>query len=306
MTRACFSVCAVLILICASASAQDTAYFRDCEGCPEMAVIPPGSFLMGSPPDEADREENEGPQREVTIAQSFALARTEVTVGQYAAFVNATGYEAADQCPNSVAQRLLGAEPAIGNWRQHFYPLTDDHPVACVTRTDALAYIDWLSQQAGTPYRLPSEAEWEYAAREGGAAPAGTAETLCRRANTADEAITRDATNWEFPYTPCDDGFGMTAAPVGSYDANAFGLFDMAGNVWEFTQDCYAERYPDSPTDGSAYESEECPRRTVRGGGWINGPGTQGGDGEHRPANRGRNSPGMQFDNMGFRVARDL
>jgi formylglycine-generating enzyme required for sulfatase activity len=299
-------IAAMLVLFAAPVNAQDTAFFQECDLCPEMAVIPPGTFVMGSPDDEADREENEGPQREVTITRPFALARTEVTVGQYAAFVAATGYQAADQCPNSVVQRLLGAEPAIGNWRAHFYPLTDDHPVACVTRTDALAYIDWLSQQTGAPYRLPSEAEWEYAAREGGAAPPGEAATLCQRANTADEALTRDADNWEFPYTPCDDGFGMTAALVGSYAANAFGLYDMAGNVWEYTQDCYAERYPDAPTDGSAYETEDCPRRTVRGGSWINGPGTQGGDGEHRPANRGRNSPGMQFDNMGFRVTRDL
>ena len=239
------------------------------------------------------------------MTQPFALGRTEVTVGQYAAFVRATGYVAASACPNVVAQRG-GAPPARGNWQSHSYEQTEDHPVACLTRTDVLAYIDWLGRETGMPYRLPSEAEWEYAAREGGSAPPGQAETLCQRANVSDLSMQRDVPEWTPPFAPCDDGVGVGTAPVASYAPNAFGLYDMAGNLWELTEDCYTETYDDAPTDGRPYTVPDCPRFTVRGGGWLNGPGSAGGDGEHRPANRGRNSPGAHFDSMGFRVARDL
>ncbi|MDX2221269.1 MAG: formylglycine-generating enzyme family protein [Rhodospirillaceae bacterium] len=283
------------------AAAQVQA-FRDCADCPEMVRIPSGSFVMGSADTEADRETNEGPQRTVTIARPFALGRTEVTVGQFAAFVAATGYQAANACADVVAQRAKRESPP-GNWRAHGFAQTDDHPVACLSRADALAYIAWLSNESGKSYRLPSEAEWEYAARAG--APAPDTVGICRRANVADQALLRAAPHWPPPFAECDDGHAFTA-PVASYAANAFGLFDMAGNLWEFTADCYAERYPDAPVDGGAYVLADCPRHTVRGGGWLNGPGPSGGDGEHRPANRGRNSPGAHFDSMGFRLARDL
>lgn len=288
-------------------SAQNSGEaFRDCPDCPAMVVIPPGTFVMGSPDDEADRETNEGPQRKVTLEYAFALGQTEVTVGQFGHFVKKTGYEAASDCPNLVAQRT-GAPVTPGSWSSPSYSQTDNHPVACVTRKDALAYITWLSRRTGETYRLPSEAEWEYAARAGGRVPVGRADTVCHTANVADESMKRDVPVWPDRFAACDDGYGFGTAPVASYAPNAFGLYDMAGNLWEFTQDCYAETYPeDGPTDGSAYEVPDCPRRTVRGGGWLNGIGSEGGVAEHRPANRGRNSPGAHFDSMGFRVARYL
>jgi formylglycine-generating enzyme required for sulfatase activity len=136
---------------------------------------------------------------------------------------------------------------------------------------------------------------------------------LCRIGNVADAALKADVPDWPLAVVDCNDGIGRATAPVGSFAPNAFGLHDMQGNVWEFTEDCYAETYAAAPVDGTAYQEPDCKRRTVRGGGWLNGPGlTQGmtgavsGDGEHRPANRGRNSPGAHFDSMGFRVARDV
>lgn len=175
----------------------------------------------------------------------------------------------------------------------------------CVSRADTNAYVAWLAAKTGKPYRLPSEAEWEYAAR----APFG-ADDLCRRANVADRALRAEAPNWPSLVASCDDGVGFATAPVGSYAPNAFGLYDMQGNVWGLTEDCYQESYAGAPNDGTAWVTADCPRRTVRGGGWLNGPGDVDGvitgDGEHRAANRGRNSPGLHFDSMGFRVARDV
>jgi formylglycine-generating enzyme required for sulfatase activity len=274
------------------------AQVRDCPTCPEMVTVPAGSFMMGSPDDEAGRETNEGPVRRVNIAKPFMLGRYEVTVGEFAAFVAETGYKASDACPQWNAARTK-TEPAQGfNWRNHPFSKSDRHPVLCVSRADTNAYVKWLVAKTGKPYRLPSEAEWEYAAR----AKYGS-DDLCKRANVADAAMKAEAPNWPSVTAACNDAVGFSTAPVGSYAPNAFGLFDMQGNVWEFTEDCYQESYAGAPADGSAVITPDCPRRTVRGGGWLNGPGETTGDGEHRPANRGRNSPGLHFDSMGFRVA---
>ncbi|MDX2143492.1 MAG: formylglycine-generating enzyme family protein [Rhodospirillaceae bacterium] len=278
-----------------------------------MILVPAGQFVMGSPDTEAGRETNEGPQRSVTIAKPFALAKYETTVGEFAAFVRETGYVASNTCPLWQGTRTV---PMPGtNWKNHPFAKSDSHPVLCVSREDTDAYVAWLAAKTGQKYRLPSEAEWEYAAREGGQRPNETGVNgngLCRVGNVADAALKKEVPEWPSPVVDCDDGFGRATAPVGSFAPNAFGLYDMQGNVWEFTQDCYADTYADAPTDGSAHVVTDCKRRTVRGGGWLNGPGlTQGmtgdikGDGEHRPANRGRNSPGAHFDSMGFRVARD-
>ncbi len=297
----------------ASAAAQSPvsgAVFRDCADCPEMVKIPPGAFVMGSPDAEADREVNEGPVRLVTIATPFALGRFEVTVGEFAAFVAAAEYVASAACPDVVAQRAGSSAPPSGTWRKHSYPQTERHPVACVSRADTMAYLAWVSQHSEHHYRLPSEAEWEYAARAGlsnDAAIGLNPDPLCRRGNVADAALKRDVPSWTPPFAACDDRVSHGTALVGSYTPNSFGLYDMVGNLWEYTEDCYGESYVGAPSDGSAVITPECVRRTIRGGGWLNGPGLQSGnDGEHRAANRGRNSPGAHFDSMGFRVARDF
>jgi formylglycine-generating enzyme required for sulfatase activity len=255
--------------VVAQAPAAGSA-FRDCEQCPPMVRIPPGSFVIGSPDTEADREANEGPQRTVTIAKPFALGQFEVTVGEYAAFIAASGHRSSAACPNVVAQRAGSKEAPSGTWRSHSFAQADNHPLACVSRADADAYIAWLSTRAGVRYRLLSEAEWEYAARAGApnlAAVGTRGETLCARGNVADRALNRDVPAWPAPFADCDDGVGHGTAPVGAYAPNAFGLHDMVGNVWGYTEDCYAESYAATPADGSAYIVPNCPRRTVRGGG---------------------------------------
>jgi formylglycine-generating enzyme required for sulfatase activity len=306
-------VLAVVVSTAALAQTPPPA-FKDCADCPEMVAIPPGAFVMGSPETEPGREANEGPQRRVTIGKSFALAKYETTKGEFAAFVRETGYVASNTCPLWQGTKTV---PTPGtNWQSHPFAKTDRHPLLCVSREDTNAYVAWLAAKTGQKYRLPSEAEWEYAAREGGARPVATGVNgngLCRVGNVADAALKKEVPDWPSAVVDCDDGYGRTTAPVGSFAPNAFGLHDMQGNVWEFTEDCYAESYAAAPIDGSAHQETDCQRRTVRGGGWLNGPGlTQGmtgavsGDGEHRPANRGRNSPGAHFDSMGFRVARGV
>jgi formylglycine-generating enzyme len=284
------------------AGAAHAQVFRDCADCPELVTVPPGHFIMGSPDDEAGRETNEGPQHRVDIPKAFALGKYEVTVGDFAAFVAATGYAASNACPLWNAEKTKTGPSQGTNWRNHPFAKSPRHPVLCVSREDTNAYVSWLAATTGQKYRLPSEAEWEYAAR----AKYG-ADDLCKRGNVADRTLKADAPAWPSVVVDCDDGFGFAAAPVGSFAANAFGLHDMQGNVWEFTQDCYHDTYDGAPADGSAWIEPDCKRRTVRGGGWLNGPATtqSTGDGEHRPANRGRNSPGLHFDSMGFRVARD-
>ena len=219
---------------------------RDCATCPEMVVIPPGNFLMGSPDDEPGRELNEGPQHAVTIAKAFMLGKYEVTVGEYAEFVADTNYKASNACPVWNAARTK-TEPAQGtNWRNHPFAVTQRHPVLCISREDTDAYIAWLAAKTSKKYRLPSEAEWEYAAR----ATVG-AQSLCGRGNVADRTLKAEALLWPSLTADCEDGVGFGTASVGSYAANTFGLYDMQGNVWEFTQDCYTETYNNAPVDGS-------------------------------------------------------
>jgi uncharacterized caspase-like protein len=141
--------------------------FRDCAECPELVVIPPGRFVMGSPPSEGGRENDEGPQREVTFAVAVALGRGPVTVGEFRAFAQATAHQATGGCWRwNPSKDMLELGPGL-DWRNPGLPQTDDHPVVCVSWADAQAYARWLSGRTGKRYRLPTEAEWEYAARAG-------------------------------------------------------------------------------------------------------------------------------------------
>ncbi|MCA3370935.1 MAG: SUMF1/EgtB/PvdO family nonheme iron enzyme [Roseomonas sp.] len=231
--------------------------FRDCPECPEMVVIPSGSFRMGSPAGEAGRDPDEGPERPVTLRSPLAVGRFEVTFAEWDACVAAGG------CSH---------RPSDEGWRR------DNRPVINVSWNDAQQYVAWLSRRTGQRYRLLTEAEWEYAARAGTTTPWHTGGSI----------------------GPSQAVFGSSRTePVGSRPANRFGLHDMHGNVLEWVEDCYVDRYPQDSGDASqAVSTGGCASRVLRGGSWINTPQ------DLRSALRRRYSPGNQFNFIGFRVAR--
>jgi formylglycine-generating enzyme required for sulfatase activity len=277
---------------------------RDGENCPEMVVIAAGEFMMGSPKDEEGRWDNEGPQHKVKIARAFALGRYAVTVGEFRRFVAASAYETeAEGKPSEGLATLVDDKwdwSKGKSWRDPGFPQDDRHPVVGVSWNDALAYARWLAKETGKTYRLPSEAEWEYAARAGTTTShywGDEPNQACRYANVADRTAKAKFPGWTIH--DCDDGYVYTA-PVGSFQPNAFGLYDMIGNVWEWTQDCWNESYQGAPTDGSAWGMGDCGRRVVRGGSWGDEPQNC------RCANRGWVEPGGRVSNLGFRLARTL
>ena len=272
--------------------------FRDCAECPEMVVIPPGEFVMGSPEGEEGRDSDEGPQHAVRIARPFGLGKYEVTRAEFAAFARETAHEA------SGCLAYTGGEwkqDASKSWRDPGYEQTDRDPVACVSWDDAKAYLAWLSRQAGTTYRLASESEWEYAARANTTTArfwGEGADRGCGYANAHDRTSKRE-NGFDWTHHDCDDGYVQTA-PAGSFAANAFGVHDMLGNVSEWTEDCWNGSYEGAPADGSAWRSGDCGPRVLRGGSWVNWPRVV------RAAGRGRGGFGSRGDFLGFRVARTL
>ena len=262
------------------------ARFRDCDGCPELVVVPAGTFRMGSTRGQAD----ERPVHEARL-DAFALGRYEVTRGEYQAFVIATGHRSAGCSLVDGGGRLAWNRGA--SWRRPGFEQEDDHPAVCVSWTDAQAYVRWLSEETGARYGLPSEAEWEYGARANTAGERywdGAAGPQCDYANAGDRALLRGVGGWPLPVVNCADGAARTA-PVGSYGANGFGLHDVLGNVWEWTADCWHDDYRGAPSDGSAWTRRgDCGRRVLRGGSWETVPAGL------RSANRYRNG-----DNRGPR-----
>ncbi len=283
------------------AQARAGTVFRDCPDCPQMVVVPPGRFVMGSPESEPVRDKDEGPQREVTIGKAFAASQFEVTRGQFRRFVQATGHQPARNC--SVFTGTKSERVEAKNWEDTNVPQTDDHPVGCITWLDAKAYVAWIAAKTQKPYRLLSEAEWEYAARAGSTgkyAFGENADELCAYGNVADDAAREAGGLPTWTYAKCRDGFGIGTAPVGSFKPNAFGLYDMHGNVWEWVEDCARDTYQGSPTDGSAWVTPECQARVDRGGGYFNNRGT------NRSTERAFYPPTGNSANIGFRLARDL
>lgn len=297
--------------------APEVRFFADCDDtCPEMAVVPAGSFTMGTDGGEEGRPE--GPPHKVVIARPFALARLEVTNADYARFLKDTGRKPSAGCWSFdfAAKQFQFDEAADykspGDGAGDAAP---DMPAVCVSWHDAQAYVGWLSEKTGHAYRLPTEAEWEYAARAGADTIFPWGDDIgdgCVHANIYDVdgapvgfsgfvSASSDETLVSLDHAACSDGH-LGAAPVASYRANAFGLYDMIGNVWEWTQDCYEAPYPANvPVDGSAFETEgSCKRRSVRGGSWITSPF------RIRPAWRGRDPEDQLSWIFGFRVARDL
>lgn len=275
---------------------------------PELVVIPAGSFAMGSPRSEADRKKNEGPRHEVTFVRGFGLGRTEVTVAEFARFVEATGYETSarrsgrstiyDERTGSMAERK-GIDWRRDHGGRRAEP---DLPVVHVSWSDAKAYADWLSRETGAPYRLPSEAEFEYALRAGTATryPWGDANPSQVVGNVTGEKD-RSATQrgWSNAFPGYGDGF-WGAAPVGTYRANAFGLHDTEGNVSEWVEDCWHDSYARAPGDGTPWVNPGCTRRVIRGASWASAPD------QARAAFRISAAPDASNARVGFRVARDL
>ncbi len=205
--------------------------FRDGAACPEIVVVPAGSFLMGSPENEEGQDGDEGPVHGVTIAEAFAVGVYEVTFAEW------DSYWADGNCD--------GYRPDDNGWGR------GRRPVINVSWEDAKDYLRWLSEKTGQEYRLLSEAEWEYAARAGSRT----------RYSFGDDILPNQA-NYG------DSGYGKTIA-VGSYRSNDFGLYDMHGNVYEWVQDCWNGNYDGAPSDGRAWENRNCSLRVLRGGSWF-------------------------------------
>jgi formylglycine-generating enzyme required for sulfatase activity len=277
-----------------------------------MVAVPPGTFLMGSPASDASRNANESPQRRITIQRAFAVGKYPVTRRQFAAFVQATGFARGNDCMTDRASHGVWDLDPDANWRDPAYPQGDDHPAACISWDDAQAYVRWLNTQVRAqatmvstggsdgPYRLLSEAEYEYAARAGATTPypwGASADQGCPFANGADASA--HASYPRFVVMGCSDGAVYTAR-VGSYRANAFHLYDMIGNVWEWVEDCFSDTLANIPDDGGAYESSACPSRAFRGGSWNSPPSNL------RSAQRHQAPPSQRSNILGFRVARSL
>lgn len=256
--------------------------FDDCDGanwCPRMVVVTAGSFTIGAPPNEPGRYQEEGPQRRVNI-RSLAIGKFDVTRAQWAAFASATNRITNLGCAWTGQPMSVEGDPAA-SWKNPSFAQDDSHPVVCVSWSDARDYLHWLSERTGRTYRLLSEAEWEYAARAGTttAFPWGASASHDYANYGADKCCGGLATGrdrW------------VATSPVGSFPANAFGLYDMNGNVSQWVQDCFANSYEALSTDGSAYQvnvrlkltgelasmsgTNSCSYRVARGGGWGDFP----------------------------------
>ncbi|MCY4514057.1 MAG: SUMF1/EgtB/PvdO family nonheme iron enzyme [Candidatus Tectomicrobia bacterium] len=271
--------------------------FRDCPECPEMVVVPPGSFRMGGPYGETGRQNNEGPQHRVEIRRPFAVSMFEVTRLQFLRFAIDTNRTWANTC--ITFERGEIEERMDRHWQSPGFHQTDRHPIVCVSWDDALAYVGWLSLRTGKPYRLLSESEWEYVARAGTSTARywGDSESdQCRHANGLDASTDLVGRSGR---AGCHDGYPATS-PAGAFTRNPFGVYDVLGNVWEWTQDCALESYGEVSGDGRARQTAGCDTRVVRGGSWINGPTFL------RSARRDWLPADHRFNVVGFRIARTL
>lgn len=275
---------------------------------PGMVVVPVGRFPMGSTRGEAGRQPNEGPRHTVRFERGFALARTETTVAQFRAFVQATGYRntARKTRRSMVYDERSGAlvEQRRVSWGEDFSgePAADDAPVLHVSWDDARAYAGWLAQETGAPYRLPSEAEFEYAMRAGSTTvyPWGDGQLPSSVENlTGALDQSPNGRRWSNAFADYGDGY-WGPAPVGSFASNPFGLNDLNGNVSEWVEDCWHDSYARAPRDGTAWVNPGCAQRVIRGASWASAPD------QARSAFRIRAPAETVSARVGFRVARDL
>ena len=227
---------------------------------PKMVLIPEGSFTMGCEDKDAMvcRDVSK-PSHKVNVGK-FLMSETEVTVAQFRAFAEAESYKTTAEERGSCWSFGVGGKwsDAKGNsWRKMGFPQEDNHPVACVSYNDAKAYVRWLNDKTGKKWRLPSEAEWEYAIR------AGT-----KTVYYWGDVIGKNNANCS--QSKCGDKFGVTS-PVASFSPNQFGLYDMSGNVWEWVEDKWHRDYNNVPTDGGAWTADDSSSHTKRGGSWNSG-----------------------------------
>src|SRR4029077_14320875 len=265
--------------------------FRDCPECPEMVVVPAGRFTMGAPPhEEVAVELQREVQVQVNIAAPFTVGRHAVTRAEFATFVAATSRPVEGGCGGWI-DAAWSRDPQR-SWRSPGFPQDDDHPAVCVSWDDAQAYVAWLSSLTGKPYRLLSETEREYVARAGSTTPFWWG-----------AAISTDRANYDGRITYGGGARGEprkgTVAGT-SFGPNPWGLTNVHGNVWEWTQDCWNETNAGNPADGSARHSGDCTLRVTRGASWNNGPHTL------RSARRERDAAALGQNTIGFRVAREL
>ncbi len=275
------ALCAALLPnLAEAATPQPGKVFKDCKDCPEMVVLPAGTFTMGTPDDEVGREPDEGPMHAVTFAKPFAMSRFQITAGEWDSYIRQTGVKIADG-DTRPGRECIASKPR--------YPQSPRQPAVCMDMDDIKHYVAWLSKKTGQPYHMVSEAQREYAARAGSSGPfpfpfdEGKGYSIAEHANT---------------YGPAD-GYSFSS-PAGSYPPNAFGMYDMHGNVYERVADCEHPNYVGAPTDGSAWVEPNCESYQIRGNDWGEAPVFS------RSGNRNNIYPQTRGDWIGFRVVRDL
>ncbi|MFZ1108809.1 MAG: SUMF1/EgtB/PvdO family nonheme iron enzyme [Rhodomicrobium sp.] len=260
-------------------------FFKDCPDCPEMVAAPVGAFLMGRPESEVpalasasdmhfeDQEifaKWETPQRKVTIPAPFEVGRTLVTQRQFEAFASATNYRPSHRCSEREGKEFR--ELAGVSWQEPPFGWRGDNPAVCLNWYDAEAYVQWLSKITGERYRLLTESEAEYAARAGAWTDArpriflgNSAKDRCLYANSSGAAASPSYENWLVRNEAC---WGQIA-PAMSFGPNAWGLYDVRGDIWTWTEDCWSPSYSDIPLDGSANKTGDCGRHSLHGGSWL-------------------------------------
>lgn len=296
----------ILFEITKSLGQDSIQTFKDCDACPEMVSVTAGKVYIGSYKEEIGRKKGERDRVLATIKTSFAMAKTEVTLAQFRVFMEETKYKS--------NQAFYKGEPLVGcnyfdgksygyvaehNWKNPGYPQRETDPVVCVSWSDANAYAQWLTKKTGRAYRVPSAVEFEYASRAGSSSPwfwGTNPADACDYANIGDMAFAE-----KFPTRasfPCIDGYVFTTR-VGRFKPNPFGLYDMVGNAWEWTNDCFTNDLSNIAVDGSSYigTDEECNSRTPKGGSWISGISWS------RAAVRSRDGADYRSFMLGFRVA---
>jgi formylglycine-generating enzyme required for sulfatase activity len=258
--------------------------FSDCTNCPQMVALPPGGFTMGISADQekaqgmpAPQTGRSGPPHTVTFGKGYAISAYPITVAQFREFVEDSGYHTSDSC---YSQHMSDGHFIYENsrgytWRDPGFPQNDKHPVVCVNWDDAMAYAAWLSKKTGHQYSVPNEAQYEYAARGGTTTLFFWGDkrdaTACQYANEPDldQAKALNAPSGPDYRFQCSDGYAFTS-PVGSFKPNPFGLYDMLGNIWEWTADCWNDNYNGAPTDGSTWKTGDCDAHPSHGGSYGN------------------------------------